>query len=108
MKFVRTILEKLPYIFKLQITTIELIILTGNVIEENVPGVGNWGGTCRCPDGHEYQVGDKWDLCKSLACINGQTISCNKTTGPWKGRKVTCAVQPGKKINACTHIGYES
>ncbi len=65
------------------------------MVEENVPGVGGFGGTCRCPDGNEYEVGDNDDFCDSLACVNGQKVNCNQHLGPWKWRKVTCAVQPG-------------
>ena len=75
----------------------ELVILTGNVVEKNVPGVGGSGGTCRCPDGNEYGAGDNDDDCNSLACINGQMVNCNRKDGPWSRRKVTCAVQSGKK-----------
>ena len=62
------------------------------MIEE---GVGGWGGTCRCPDGNEYQVADNNDACNSLACINGQKLNCNEYVGPWNGRRVTCAIYPG-------------
>ena len=44
------------------------------MVEENVQGLGEWGGTCRCPDGNKYQVGDNDDACDSLACINGQKV----------------------------------
>ena len=76
--------------------TIELSILTGNVVEENVPGVGGWGGTCRCPDGKEYEVGDNGDGCGSIACIDGEQVGdCKKYDGAWSGNEVTC--QKGKK-----------
>ena len=29
-----------------------------NQVSYNTPGVGGWGGTCTCPDGQIYQVGD--------------------------------------------------
>ena len=83
---------KIPYIFKIQMKATELIILTGNVVEENAPGVGGWGGTCKCPDGNAYQVGDNNDSCASLACKNGQMVKCNRHNGPWSRRKVTCAL----------------
>ena len=67
------------------------IVLTVNVVEENADKVGSWGGTCRCPDGKEYEVGDNKNSCKSLACINGLMINCNEYKGSWTGRKVTCA-----------------
>ena len=73
----------------------ELIILTGNVVEENAPGIGGWGGTCRCPDGLEYQVADK-GACTSLECENGEMVGdCIRHGGAWSYNRVTCA--PGKK-----------
>ena len=76
------------------------------MFQKSIPRLGTWGGTCRCPDGKEYEVGDNGDGCGSIACVNGQMVNCNKTDGPWSGRKVTC--EPGKKINVCTYIGHES
>ena len=52
--------------------------------------MGTWGGTCRCPDGNTYEVGDNNNACKSLACINGKMVNCNKESGEWSRRKVTC------------------
>ena len=76
--------------------TIELIILTGNVYEKNVEGLGSWGGTCRCPDGLEYEVADK-DACNGLQCENGVKVSCNKyDNNAWKKNKVTCSTMQGK------------
>ena len=66
------------------------------MVEENVPGVGAWGGTCRCPDGSTYQVGDNIDYCDSLACINGEKIDCNDKYGVWSNKKVTCSLDAGK------------
>ena len=37
-----------------------------NEVEED-PNVGVWGGTCTCPDGEQYEVGDNGDFCGSLA-----------------------------------------
>ena len=62
-----------------------------NVVEENVQGVGGWGGECKCPDGQIYQVGDNGDSCGSLACVNGKAGTCTKEyDGGRAGRKVTC------------------
>merc|ERR1711933_11485 len=64
---------------------------TKNVVTENASGVGHWGGSCTCPDGSVYQVGDNVDHCGSLACVGGKSGTCNKKHGPWSRRKVTCA-----------------
>jgi len=61
-----------------------------NVVTENAPGVGNWGGECTCPDGKTYQVGDWNDSCESLACIGGSMKKCNRHAGAWSQRKVVC------------------
>ena len=61
-----------------------------NIVQENSPGVGGWGGTCRCPDGTTYEVGDHFDACNTLACVNGEMINCNKYEGEWSYRKVVC------------------
>ena len=65
---------------------------TDNKYEKNVPGVGGWGGTCKCPDGMTYEVGDNGDGCGSIACVNGEQIGeCRRDLGEWSHRKVTCA-----------------
>ena len=61
-----------------------------NIVEENAPGVGDWGGECQCPDGATYKVGDNIDNCATLACVNGEMLNCNRKQGVWSGRKVTC------------------
>ena len=66
-------------------------ILENNVVQENAPGVALWGGTCKCPDGRTYQVGDGADGCATLACVYGEKVNCNKYGGEWSYRKVTCA-----------------
>merc|ERR1719499_1451179 len=63
----------------------------GNIVEDNARRVGTWGGSCTCPDGSVYQVGDNHDACGSLACIGGVSGSCNRRSGIWSRRKVTCA-----------------
>jgi len=60
-----------------------------NIVKENQ--AGSWGGSCTCPDGSVYQVGDNDDYCGSLACVGGISGECNESDGPWSGRKVTCA-----------------
>jgi len=67
----------------------------GNVYEKS-SGVGAWGGTCTCPDGQSYHVGDKKDGCGSLACYGGTPGPCNKVEGDKRdGMQVTCAPRPG-------------
>jgi len=57
-------------------------------------GTGGWGGTCTCPDGQEYQVGDHWAACANLACVNGQSGTCNRHESPaWAGKGVVCVPQ---------------
>merc|ERR1719433_2557463 len=68
-----------------------------NVVEENAVGVGGWGGSCTCPDGSVYQVGDNKDRCGSLACFGGVSGTCNRFRGEWSSRKVTC----GQIDNGC-------
>ena len=43
-----------------------------------VEGVGGWGGTCTCPDGQAYEVGDNGDSCQSLACVGGSSGECGE------------------------------
>merc|ERR1712086_159231 len=63
-----------------------------NVVKENAPGVGGWGGSCTCPDGSTYWVGDKNDACRSMACYGGTRGTCNRyASNQWKGREVICA-----------------
>lgn len=55
---------------------------------------GNYGGLCTCLDGKEYWVGDNFDDCASLSCINGQPGVCEKRTDPkWANKGVTCGMQ---------------
>ena len=71
------------------------------MVEENAATleVGVWGGTCSCPDGNSYQVGDNNDFCMSLACINGQMVNCHRKSGKWSRRRVRCA-RTGKLLNS--------
>ena len=66
----------------------------GNMVQENAPGVGGHGGTCRCPDGKYFDVGDNNDGCKTLACVNGEKVDCKRMRGAWSNRKVICAGIP--------------
>merc|ERR1719357_2408183 len=64
----------------------------GNLYTWNMATVGTWGGTCTCPDGGEYFVGDNWDGCGSLACFGGTSSGCNRWVDEkWAGRSVICA-----------------
>jgi len=82
-----------------------------NVVQENAAGVRSWGGTCRCPDGSTYQVGATDDICESLACVNGEMLDCNRKSGVWSQRKVTCkAVCDGQfkcNNNECINSGLK-
>ena len=64
----------------------------GNIVQNYVDSAGAWGGTCLCPDGNSYQVGDDGDSCGSLACVNGAMLNCNRMDGEWSNRKVICEV----------------
>eukprot|EP01046_Picozoa_sp_COSAG06_P050754 COSAG06_NODE_8114_length_2270_cov_1.963151_2_plen_712_part_01 len=66
--------------------------------ESNVPGVGSWGGTCTCPNGQVYQVGDNKDSCSSLACVNGVSGDCNQTNPGGDGVRVTCDFEAMENI----------
>ena len=62
-----------------------------NIKEENVAGVGGHGGTCTCPDGAVYQVGDNYNSCNSLACIGGVWGTCSSNNPGGGHVRVTCA-----------------
>lgn len=64
--------------------------LGGNLFEENA-GTGGHGGSCTCPDGQVYQVGDNGNSCGSLACFGGVSGPCNGRSGPWSGNRVICS-----------------
>jgi len=55
---------------------------------------GKWGGSCRCPgSGQLYQVGDRNNGCRSLACDGGAPATpCIPQPSGWPGTgmKVTC------------------
>jgi len=60
-------------------------------------GLGGWGGTCTCPSGESYKVGDNGDSCGSLACEGGEAGACTKANGNWSGMKATCAFDNHRK-----------
>jgi hypothetical protein len=64
--------------------------LKNNVAWHNERHAGIWGGSCTCPDGRRYQVGDSMDHCDSLACHGGSSGRCIRYDGPWSGRGVDC------------------
>lgn len=55
-----------------------------------LPEVGDWGGTCTCPNGEVYQVGDNNDGCQTLACIGGVAGSCTGDNPGGAGYRVIC------------------
>jgi len=60
-------------------------------VYEKVPSVGLWGGICTCPDGQQYQVGDRGDACGSLACEGGVAGQCEQTiVESRRGKSVRC------------------
>lgn len=75
-------------------------LVGGNKVQRNAPGVGGWGGTCTCPNGQKYQVGDNNDSCKSLACVGGQSGKCGSNNPGGAHVKVSCA--PAAKKVGCT------
>ena len=91
----------------LQQLLIHIYCFADNLVEENVEGIGDYGGWCACPDGNSYQVGATGDNCESPACINGIMVNCFKRHGAWSGRKVICDYE--KHIDPSTlsmHISY--
>ena len=62
-----------------------------NQVFENWVGAGTFGGTCTCPDGEVYLVGDEKNACGSLSCVNGEPGLCNHYESSWKHRRVVCA-----------------
>jgi hypothetical protein len=62
--------------------------------------VGKSGGSCTCPDGSVYQVGNiSSSGCGSLACINGKSGACNSDYGEWSYRKVVCSLTGPKEYS---------
>jgi hypothetical protein len=66
-----------------------------NVVEELSEFAGDWGGSCTCPDGQIYEVGDNnWKGCGQIACVGGVAGKCSEFKGPWSRRRVFCAPCP--------------
>jgi hypothetical protein len=55
-------------------------------------GAGYWGGSCTCPDGNRYWVGDENNGCGSLACHGGGVPGeCNAwSDNKWANQRVNC------------------
>ena len=51
-----------------------------NEVHAHQQDIGLWGGSCTCPNGQVYEVGDRGDLCGSLACFGGSPGMCNRYT----------------------------
>jgi hypothetical protein len=67
----------------------EVAVSTTEVTDSS--SAGGWGGSCTCPDGTTYQVGDNYDYCGSLRCINGAAGTCNRfVDASWSHKSVTC------------------
>eukprot|EP00966_Prymnesium_polylepis_P057543 1332452-Prymnesium_polylepis.1 len=52
-------------------------MVSPNVVRINHK-LGHWGGTCTCPDGQVYEVGERGRDCQDLACVNGVPGTCHK------------------------------
>ena len=65
-----------------------------DLVEENVPDVGTWSGTCSCPNGAVYWVGDYFDE-STLACFNGIAGEVVEGETRGAGRRVTCHIPNG-------------
>jgi hypothetical protein len=63
-----------------------------NAVIENAEKVGGHGGSCTCPDGSVYWVGDNHNGCATLACVGGTPGKCNNwVDSKWANRKVICS-----------------
>merc|ERR1719203_1120644 len=61
-------------------------------IYRSIEGVGGWSGTCTCPDGQQYHVGDMNEACQDMACVGGVPGQCEKEeAGERAGKGVFCA-----------------
>lgn len=63
--------------------------------------LGVWGGTCICPDGRAYEVGDEGNMCGSIACHGGTQLNCNHKEGMWSFREVFC--NPVEEVSLNNH-----
>ena len=63
-----------------------------NVVQHPAAHTGGWGGSCTCPNGETYWVGDLQDTCKNLACFGGVAGECNsRVEDKWAYRAAFCA-----------------
>ena len=76
-----------------------------NIVTENAFGVGEFGGSCTCPNGKTYFIGVLDDSCKTLACYNAERVEpqCFKYKGTWSYRQVICGP---KNIDIYNFWGY--
>jgi hypothetical protein len=74
----------------MKINHIQAEVAKLNFYIPNAHRVGGWGGLCTCPNGQKYWVGDNYDHCRSLACVNGHSGQCYRRNGQWSRKKVTC------------------
>lgn len=52
--------------------------------------VSGFGGYCRCPSGYVYAVSARSDDCDTLNCESGEKVSCEKKSGVWSSKGVSC------------------
>ena len=64
-----------------------------NLVIQNAPNTGRWGGTCKCPNGEVYQVADNDDACSSLACVGGVSGTCGEKNSGGEHVKVICGTK---------------
>merc|ERR1712198_460697 len=55
----------------------------GDVYFEDSALAGTYGGSCTCPTGEVYQVGNIGGDCSSLACEGGVPGICHEYSGEW-------------------------
>jgi len=67
---------------------------TVNMVEHG-DTFGDWGGSCTCPDGAVYSVGDGGSGCKSLQCFGGLSGKCGPNNSKGRHVRVTCALPEG-------------
>jgi hypothetical protein len=78
-----------------------------NIVVEESRNTGGYGGTCMCPDGQTYDVGDNQDGCASLACVGGTSGSCVKDQIPGIRRlRVECACPTDREITNRTRAEW--
>ena len=77
--------------------------VSANTVVTDETQAGLWGGTCTCPDGEVFLVGDQNRGCDGptdLACEFGTPSECIHNKGSWSHRKacrVTAVQPPGNR-----------